>query len=148
MRADHPSLVSFYVALASAAFVLNWPWEMAQMSTYAEMVGQPWLATAPICTVATLGDVAITAAVYGIGALACAQVRWGTVPRWNVYATAALLGAGFAVAVEWWALGSGRWSYNEHMPRVPLVGVGLWPFLQLTLLVPAAFWVGVWWGKR
>jgi hypothetical protein len=47
---------------------------------------------------------------------------------------AAAVGALGAVGLEWYALASGRWSYNERMPIVPLVNVGLWPVLQMTLL--------------
>ncbi|MDO8564676.1 MAG: hypothetical protein Q7R88_01640 [bacterium] len=39
----------------------------------------------------------------------------------------------FAVALERWALGSARWAYNDMMPIVPLLEVGLSPILQLPL---------------
>jgi hypothetical protein len=68
--------------------------------------------------------------------------------RWNVYATAALLGGACAAAYEWRALVTGRWFYAERMPVVPLLGVGLWPLLQLTLLVPLALWGAAWWSRR
>src|SRR5713226_9123430 len=84
---------SYFAALFVAAFGLNWLWEMAQMPAYAEMAGRSWRETLPRCTVATLGDVVITFAVYGVGSLAAGQVRWGVTGKWNVYATAALLGA-------------------------------------------------------
>lgn len=136
----------YFIVLLVAAFVLNWIWEMAQMSGYAEMSKQLWRETALVCTVATLGDVAITLGIYGIGALASGQPRWGLENRWNIYATAALLGAACAMAIEWRALALGRWTYTDRMPIV--VGVGLWPLLQLTLLVPAALWIAAWSTRR
>jgi hypothetical protein len=139
---------SFFAALCLAAFGLNWPWEMAEMPGYAEMGGRPWGETVLRCTVATLGDVAMTFAVYGIGALAAGRLRWGIAARWNVYATATLLGGACAVAVEYYALASGRWSYTDRMPIVPLLGVGLWPLLQLALLVPLAIFLAAWWAAR
>jgi hypothetical protein len=141
-------LWSFFAALFLAAFGLHWLWEMAQMPAYAEMAGRPWRETVVPCTLATLGDVAITLAVYGAGALAAGHPRWGATGRWNVYATAALLGGACAVAIEWKALASGRWSYTGSMPVVPVLGVGLWPLLQLTLLVPVALWLAGWWAGR
>lgn len=39
-----------------------------------------------------------------------------------------------AVGIEWWALGAGRWSYNEYMPIIPLFSVGFTPAIQLSLL--------------
>jgi hypothetical protein len=135
-------------ALTLAAFGLNWLWEMAQMPAYVEMAGRPWRETLPICTLATLGDVVITFTVCGVGALAAGQVWWGVTGKWNVFATAALLGGAVAVVIEWRALASGRWSYTERMPVVPFLGVGLWPLLQLSLLVPAALWVAARCGNR
>src|SRR6266852_4557194 len=126
-------LLGFFARLFLVAFGMNWAWEMAQMPAYTEMATSPWWQTLPVCTVATLGDAALTMAIYGLGALAAGRLDWGLNPRWNVYATAAILSAGCAVAIEWWAVGSGRWSYDDRMPIVPLVKVGLLPLLQLPL---------------
>jgi hypothetical protein len=142
------TLLTFFSALFIAAFGLNWLWEMAQMPAYAEMAHSPWWETVPACTRATLGDVVFTFAIYGLGALAAGRLDWGLKPRWNVYATATILGAACAVAFEWWAVGSGRWSYHARMPIVPVLHVGLWPLLQLTILVPAALGMAAWWTRR
>lgn len=42
---------------------------------------------------------------------------------------------GFIVAylIELHALSTGRWSYNDFMPLVPLFKVGLTPFIQLSI---------------
>ena len=39
----------------------------------------------------------------------------------------------FAVALEKWALGTGRWIYADAMPLVPYLSVGLTPAIQLAL---------------
>jgi hypothetical protein len=141
-------LWSFFIALFVTAFGLNWLWETVQMGAYAQTADRPWHTVALLHILPTLGDVAVTFAVYGVGALAAGQFRWGLTGKWNVYATAALLGGACAVAVEWKALASGRWSYTDLMPVVPVLGVGLWPLLQLTLLVPLALWVASCWSGR
>lgn len=141
-------LWSFFLALFLGAFGLNWLWETVQMGAYAQTADRPWPAVALLHIVPSLGDVAITFAIYGVGALAAGKLRWGTTRMWNAYATAALLGGASAVAVEWKALASGRWSYTELMPVVPVLDVGLWPLLQLTLLVPLALWLAFWWTRR
>ena len=139
------SLWSYWAALAVSAFVLNWIWEMVQMAAYAEMAGRPWLDTVGTCTLAALGDVAITLGVYSGGALAMRDLGWAATGRWPVFAAAALLGAVCAFVFERIALAAGRWSYTDRMPIVPVLGVGLWPLLQLTLLVPLAFWLASRW---
>ena len=135
---------SFLAALSLTAFGLNWAWEMVQMPAFVEMAGRSWSQTATVCTAATLGDVVITLAIYAVGALAAGNIRWGMTGNWNVYATTILLGGVFAAAFEWFSLATDRWKYNEHMPIVPVLKVGLWPLLQLTLLVPLSFWIALW----
>jgi hypothetical protein len=137
---------SYFAALAVASFGLNWPWEMAQMPAYAEMAGRPWRETALSCALAGLGDVALTLGVYGLGALAAGRWDWGREFRWNVYAAAGLLGGVVATALEHIFLAAGRWSYSGRVPVVPLLSVGLWPLLQLMLLVPLSLAVAAWWA--
>ncbi|MFO0842265.1 MAG: hypothetical protein U0797_07675 [Gemmataceae bacterium] len=142
------SLWSFLAALAAAAFVLNWFWEMLQMPAYAQMAGRSWGETALPCARASLGDVVLTLAIYGLGALAAGRRTWGLSGGWNVYAAGALLGGLVATALEHVFLSAGRWSYSERMPVVPGLLVGLWPLLQLVLLVPASLAVASWWARR
>ncbi|MFZ3208951.1 MAG: hypothetical protein WA140_08960, partial [Geobacteraceae bacterium] len=73
---------------------------------------------------------------------------WGLSGRWNIYATAAVLGLAYAVLLEHAALSSGRWSYTERMPVVSVFGAGLWPLLQMTLLPPLTFLFARWWAGR
>jgi hypothetical protein len=141
---SHPKW-RFFAALPVAAFALNWLWEIVQMPAY-EPPAQASASTALAHVVPSLGDVALTFAVYGVCALAAG--RWRLARTWNEYAAAVLLGGACAVAYEWKALASSWWSYSSRMPVVPLLGVGLWPVLQLALLVPLAFWLAAWWSSR
>jgi hypothetical protein len=138
----------FFAALFVSSFVLNWVWELGHKPFCAEMAKQSWRQTLLLGTAASLGDVVLTFVVYGVGALTIGHLRWTMSRTWNVYAAAAVLGAAPAAAVECHALASGRWSYTELMPIVPGVGLGLWPLLQLTLLVPIALWSAHWWSGR
>lgn len=141
-----PSLKRYLAALFVAAFALNWPWEMSQMSVYVEMAGRPWGETLLTCTAATIGDALVTLAVYAAGALVTRNSRWALKGDWKVYLSAALAGALCAVVIEWAALYAGHWSYTNGMPEV--LGVGVLPLMQLTMLVPAAFRVALWWYGR
>lgn len=138
----------FIAATVLASFVLNEIWEMAQMSAYVETAGRPWTNTLGLCTQAAVGDVGIILGICGAGALAAADPGWGLRDRWNIYATAALLGLVCATLVEHAALAAGRWSYTESMPVVPVLDAGLWPLLQMTLLPPLTFWIAQWWAGR
>jgi hypothetical protein len=115
-----PSLKRYLAALFVAAFALNWPWEMSQMSAYVEMAGRPWGETLLTCTAATIGDALVTLAVYAAGALVTRNARWALKGGWKVYLFALLAGALCAVV----------------------------PLMQPALLVPAAFRVALWWYGR
>ena len=130
------------------SFGLNWLWEMLQMPAYVEMVGRSWSATATTCALTGLGDAAITLLIYGVGALATGRTLWVTDYGYKAYAAAALAGATSAVLIEWIAQGTGRWTYTSRMPVVPVLGTGLWPLLQLTVLVPLALWLAGLWERR
>jgi len=60
----------------------------------------------------------------------------------------AILGLAYAALVEHAALADGRWSYTARMPVMSVLGVGLWPLLQMTLLPPATFWISRSWAGR
>jgi hypothetical protein len=129
----------FFAATVSVSFVLNEIWEMAQMSSYVETTGLSWTSTLGFCTRAAAGDVGIILGIYAAGALAAGDLGWGLRGRWNIYAKVAVLGLASAALVEHAALSAGRWTYMESMPVVPVLGAGLWPLLQMTLLPPLTF---------
>ena len=138
----------FFAATVSVGFVLNEIWEMAQMSAYVETAGYSWASTIGFCTQAAVGDVGIIVGIYAMGALAAGDQSWGLRGRWNIYATTAVLGLTFAALVEHWALATGRWSYTERMPVVPVISAGMWPLLQMTLLPPLTFLLARWCSNR
>jgi hypothetical protein len=138
MSSPHNAKASatFFILLTCIAFILNWFWEMLQMPAYSETAGLPWRATAWRCTWATIGDMAVTYAVYGFGALITGTIRWTSNWTHSQILAIALISGVFALAIEWQALLDQRWHYSERMPIVPILDVGLWPLLQLPLLVP------------
>ena len=137
-----------FAATLLASFVLNEIWEMAQMSAYVETAGHSWTSTLGLCTWAAVGDVGIILGIYAAGALAAGDLGWGLRGRWNIYATAAVLGLAYAALTEHAARAAGRWSYTERMPVVSVIGAGLWPLLQMTLLPPLTFLLARWWVDR
>lgn len=146
--AESSSTRSFLAALLLVSFGLNWIWEMMQMTTYIEMKGRSWRETALVCTLASFGDAVITFLIFAVGALVTRRVRWIAAYGWKAYAGAALGGAMSAMVIEWLAHKTGYWTYTSRMPTVPVIGTGLWPFLQLTLLVPLALWLAGLWSRR
>ena len=132
--AGNSSLI-FYGILSVTAFGLNWIWEIVQMFAYAAEAGDSWTKSFLFCTLATVADAIITVAIYVF--LKFLTKSSGA----KFYLCAAILGALCAVGFEWFAFRFGLWSYSEGMIVLPILEVGLLPFIQLTLLVPAAIWL-------
>jgi cadmium resistance protein CadD (predicted permease) len=42
-------------------------------------------------------------------------------------------GLALAIGIEIWALYTGRWEYEQFMPLVPILGIGLTPMVQLAI---------------
>lgn len=129
----------FLVVLFASAFALNWIWEMAQMYFYRGMSQVSFLETTFYCTLATFGDAVLTIAGYMVGKL---------LTRSHLFLWMALFGAVSAVLIEFAALALGIWSYKSSMPAVPFLNIGMLPFLQLTILMPAALKIADLWEKR
>jgi hypothetical protein len=118
------------------------------MSAYVETAGYSWTITLGRCTRAAMGDVGIILVIYVTSALVGGGLRWGLRGRSSMFATTAVVGLAYAVLVEDLGLAAGRWSYTERMPVMPVLGVGLWPLLQMTLLPPLLFIFAKWWVAR
>lgn len=129
--------LKFYGKLIAISFGLNWIWEMTQMFGYDKKPATSVVESIIFCTLATVIDAVVTLAIYRL------LEFFGNHRNRLFYLCAALFGAICAIGFEWFAFRFNLWSYSQQMPILPLFGVGLLPFLQLTLLVPLAIWLTV-----
>lgn len=139
----------FLTALFIIAFGLNWLWEMTQILAYAGIEEHSWIKVLINCSLASVGDGLLTVGAYLIAAFTMGRLQWDTsATGLIIYPVMAFFGALSAVAIERIALKFGFWSYQELMPVIPVLQVGLLPFLQLTLLMPATLWLAQWRYKQ
>lgn len=138
----------FIVALLVVAVLVNYIWELLQSPFYAGM--QINARTFGHCFLASLGDGVTVLFIYFLDWLAFRRRdRIGLPARWRL---ATMLSTGFVVGaiIEWigvYALH--RWSYNDSMPMLPVMRIGLIPVLQMVILPPIIFlMVGNWWISR
>jgi hypothetical protein len=134
----HKAVWSFLTVLFAVSFGLNWIWEVAQMFFYEVKRAEIWRHILLYCTLATMIDVLVTIVSYGLLKSFVPNPDWRMKDEWKPYVLMALFGAIWAGFFEIFAKRLGLWSYNELMPVVPLIEVGLLPWLQLTLLMPTA----------
>ena len=128
-----------WAALALFAFLLNFTWELLQVPFYRGMEDAPhWEATL-FCLRATGGDVLIAGSAYGAVALRSGRL-WLATPK--LRRVTAFLAAGLLITVVLELVSVhalGRWAYADGVPVV--LGVGLPPLLQWTVLPPAFLWL-------
>ncbi|MFZ2975844.1 MAG: hypothetical protein WA055_04450 [Candidatus Moraniibacteriota bacterium] len=127
----------FYLVIS---FILNFIWEVSQVGLY-EPHFNGVLNLVSVHLKATMGDVIIFLIIYALMGLLLRNVHWIVKDKVMLLVLAAILGFIFSVIVEKYALTTGRWKYNEIMPIIPYIKVGLVPVLQLTILVPLATFV-------
>ena len=106
------------------SFLLNFVWENLHSLLYASYMGGD--ITQFILFHASLGDAVMITII-------C--IPFVYLPSFKKYSwTIVPIGLIIAVSIEWAALSVGRWSYNEFMPIIPILNIGLTPTIQLALL--------------
>ncbi len=113
------------------SFFLNLIWENLHSLLYVGYKGGA--ITEFILIRAALGDAVIITllALLFIWKLRTPQESWLMV----------IAGVFVSIAIEWYALHTGRWAYNQYMPIIPLLDVGLTPTVQLGFLGYVSYWL-------
>ena len=134
------------VTIFVMAVLLNYPWEMAQAGLFGPMGSAAQASWR--CFVASLGDGLMIMTIFAVGWMIYRDASWFR--RWSAgrLAYTMLLGGLMAVAIETWGLAAGRWQYDESMPRVPVIELGLVPLLQIPILASLTLWATARWLKR
>lgn len=143
MARSLPRITTIFVV----AVLFNFPWEVGQMPLYVEE--GDLLEFAVHCIVPSLGDGIILLTIFGIGLGVSRRSDWTDKPGTAGYALMLFSGFSIAVIIEWGAVYViERWTYTNSMPRLPGLGVGLSPILQMIVLPPIIFGVTEWWLNR
>ncbi len=129
------------VNVAVFAFLLNFAWEILQAGLYRGFNELSFERGVNYCTRATLADAAILLVSFWLVALFGGGRDWPL--RAGVRRIIGFTSIGLVTTVFLEILSTrvwGRWSYSESMPLIPLLDVGLAPFLQWVLLPPLTVW--------
>ena len=65
---------------------------------------------------------------------------WILEPTWRTVSAYIAVGLSVTVVMEFLSTEWGRWAYGDAMPVVPVIGVGLLPLPQWTVLPPLTVW--------
>lgn len=124
--------------MAGIAWVSDFIWELAQKPLY--IVGTfpqfPWGWIR-----ATTWDTGYILILYFVLAFIHQDFYW--LRRKNVWDLGLIAIAGFVTStiVEHQALAMGKWFYASTMPIVPILRVGLTPFIQLPIMAFMVYWI-------
>lgn len=127
-------IVGFLILLSLFSFPLHFAWEWVQCQPYfIHLAAPPNLSS---MVMATLGDVVLTWLVYAV--LAPFHGRAWPLAPWgrSIWLGVMASGLGISVAVELFALQTGRWSYTEAAPLLPGSPLSMLPIAQMLILVP------------
>jgi hypothetical protein len=130
-------IINLILFIASIGFFSNVIWENAQAPLY--LGYSDFWQHFPACFIATLGDVLVVLLIFGCFALIYRSVYWFS--NMNVMKIILLMlsGAVISVAMEVFALNTGRWAYSDMMPTI--AGIGVLPILQMMIILPLIFYI-------
>ena len=130
------------VNFSIVSFLLNFLWEMWQVPFFKGLPDLPHWVGIKACTCASVGDTVITIAAFWVVAAVVRSRAWILHPRWRDIVGFTLLGIVTTVVIERESTGPlGRWAYADHMPTLPVLGIGLLPLLQWAVLPPLVLWI-------
>ncbi len=129
------------VNVAIYSFLLNFPWELWQVSFFREMASAPHWAATKFCTQASFGDAMISTVSFWAVAIMVQSRQWILRSSWRAVAGFVSIGVVITIVFEELATGPlDRWQYAEIMPTLPVIGTGLFPILQWVVIPPLIVW--------
>jgi hypothetical protein len=132
-KADDKKIFKRYVLImAVISFILNEVWELIQMPLYSSAYYN--VEHIVFCTLGALADTIMVLLLYFSFAFIYKNIFWIWQTNWFKIFVVMVTGAVGAVLSEKRHLLLGSWAYDQSMPIVPVVNVGLSPMLQFFLL--------------
>ena len=129
-------------AVMVLSFLLNFVWEMWQMTWFTfegqgDLLEMNW-----ICTKASFGDSVISLIAYSFAGLFAHSIRWFLQSCISIRLVYLGIGIGITVILEWLNTEMlNNWQYVDAMPRVAGLGTGLLPLLQWLIVPLLLLWL-------
>lgn len=140
MRIKIQLSLAFIILFCAIGYILHFTWEYLQCTAFfLHGSERPTIAS---MFIATTGDILIVFIVYIIVSLINHCLNWFS-EDWNfkVFILIALPSIIIAILIEVIALTTGRWSYTNRNPIIPVLNVSLLPILQMLLINPITFYL-------
>lgn len=129
------------VDLLILSFLGHFSWELLQAPLYSSFEGTSHVAGILMCLRATLGDLVIAFGAFRTSALIGGGRCWVDCPTGRTIVVFIAFGLLATVALEHLSTEVlDRWTYGPGMPRLPLLGTGLSPFVQWIVVPSLVLW--------
>ena len=129
---DRNAFNKFIFIMITLSFLLNFAWELFQIPLYKNPVYD--FNHIEFCALASLADVLMVLLLYFGIALMFKNPFWIEPLKLQKISIVVLIGGVGAVLSEMWHLSLGSWAYDNSMPIIPFVNVGIAPVLQFMIL--------------
>ena len=129
---DRKAFNKFIFTMIILALFLNFVWELFQIPLYQNPVYD--FKHIAFCALASLADVLMVLLLYFGLALIFKNSFWIEPLKLHRIAIVVLIGGAGAILSEMRHLSLGSWTYNNSMPIIPFVNVGIAPVLQFMIL--------------
>ena len=121
------------------AFLLNLPWELAQVPLFSGMSSAEHWSALKMCGRATVGDGVIALVSFWSVAATTRKREWILRPTARLVSAFITSGVVITIVMEWLATRAlDRWTYAQAMPT--LLGIGVAPLVQWIVLPPLLVW--------
>ncbi|MDD2870430.1 MAG: hypothetical protein PHS49_00435 [Candidatus Gracilibacteria bacterium] len=124
-------LVKIILSILIVSFILNIAWENANAPLYKGFID--YSNHFKMCFDASIGDALLILTMYFLISLILWNLDWIESIKIKDFFLIIVIGLIITIIFEKYALDTGRWDYNEYMPIIPFLGIGLSPILQLIL---------------
>ncbi len=129
---DRKVFNEFFITVIIFAFFLNLAWELIQIPLYKNSAYNT--NHIAFCALASLADVLMVLLLYLGLALIFKNPFWIKHLKPYQFALVVIIGGVGAVLSEMRHLSLGSWAYDNSMPLIPVVNVGISPLLQFMIL--------------
>ena len=130
--ANKKTFKKFIFIMIFFAFLLNLAWELIQIPLYKNSVYD--IDHIAFCALASLADVLMVLLLYFGFSVIFKNPFWMQDLKLKRLLLLVVIGGAGAVLFEMRHLSSGSWEYNDSMPLIPIVNVGISPVLQFMIL--------------
>ena len=129
---DKVAFKKMMLVILVLGFILNFVWELVQMPLYKDA---PYTTShIAFCALASVADALMVLLIYLVLALIFKNPFWVQNIQWQRVVIVIVIGGVGAILSEMRHLSISSWAYDDSMPIIPMVNVGLSPLLQFALL--------------